>query len=395
MAKASPELRNLDRSLLKKQGKANYFDELSLKQSNTWMRATTWCLVGTTAFSLAWLALAQTDEVIIARGKLEPIGSVKDIQMPLGGVAAEILVKDGDQVKAGQPLMRMDTEASRQKQKALAQTISLTKNQLALKDVEIQRFLEMNSQEVTQLAESLSLQEIILKRLETLAKQGASSELQYLQQSNKAKEARGQLMQAKIDRFRQLAIMEQSMKQLRGELSSLQGQLSEIDVTIRYQTLRSPVDGIIFDLKPKSPGYSAQTTESVMKVVPFNKLQASVQIPSSKIGLVRVGVPAEISIDSFPATDFGTLKGTLKWIGSDALEPERNRQAENAGFSGEEYRYPATVQLASQKLELKTGQQLPLQVGMSLNANIKLRKVSYLQLLLGSFRDKAESLKRI
>ncbi|MCP9840541.1 HlyD family efflux transporter periplasmic adaptor subunit [Synechococcus sp. J7-Johnson] len=395
MAAPPPKLQHLDLGLLKKQNKTSYFDELSLKQSRTWMRATTWCLVGATAFSLAWLALAQTDEVVIARGKLEPIGSVKDIQMPLGGVAAEILVKDGDQVKAGQPLMRMDTEASRQKQQALVQTIRLTENQLALKNVEIQRFLEMNSQQVTQLAESLSLQEVILNRLGILAKQGASSELQYLQQSNKTKEARGQLMQAKIDRFRQLAIMEQSLKQLRAELSSLQGQLSEIDVTIRYQTLRSPVDGIIFDLKPKSPGYSAQTTESVMKVVPFNKLQAAVQIPSSKIGLVQVGVPAEVSIDSFPASDFGTLEGTVKWIGSDALAPERNRQAENTGFSGEEYRYPATVQLASQKLKLKSGQQLPLQVGMSLNANIKLRKVSYLQLLLGSFRDKAESLKRI
>ena len=32
---------------------------------------------------------------------------------------------------------------------------------------------------------------------------------------------------------------------------------------------------------------------------------------------------------------------------------------------------------------------------MSLTANIKLRKVSYLQLLLGEFKDKADSLKRL
>jgi len=38
---------------------------------------------------------------------------------------------------------------------------------------------------------------------------------------------------------------------------------------------------------------------------------------------------------------------------------------------------------------------LPLQVGMSLRASIKLRKVSYLQLLLGSFKDKADSLRKI
>ena len=55
----------------------------------------------------------------------------------------------------------------------------------------------------------------------------------------------------------------------------------------------------------------------------------------------------------------------------------------------------ALIQLASQQLKLKGGQRLPLQVGMSLTANIKLRKVSYLQMLLGGFRDKAGSLQRI
>ena len=51
--------------------------------------------------------------------------------------------------------------------------------------------------------------------------------------------------------------------------------------------------------------------------------------------------------------------------------------------------------LDNQQLRLKSGSSLPLQVGMSLTANIKLRKVSYLQLLLGEFQDKAESLQRL
>ena len=44
-------------------------------------------------------------------------------------------------------------------------------------------------------------------------------------------------------------------------------------------------------------------------------------------------------------------------------------------------------------LKLKSGSSLPLQVGMSLTANIKLRKVSYLQLLMGGLRDRTESLR--
>ena len=59
------------------------------------------------------------------------------------------------------------------------------------------------------------------------------------------------------------------------------------------------------------------------------------------------------------------------------------------------YRYPAKIALERQTLTLKTGTELVLQPGMSLNANIKLRKVSYLQLILGSFKDKAESLRQL
>jgi HlyD family secretion protein len=99
-------------------------------------------------------------------------------------------------------------------------------------------------------------------------------------------------------------------------------------------------------------------------------------------------MPVDISIDSFPASDFGVLEGTVKQIGSDALPPEPQEQQQ-------EYRFPATIKLASQQLKLKSGKQLPLQVGMSLHANVKLRKVSYLQLLMSTFREKADSLRQI
>jgi HlyD family secretion protein len=125
-----------------------------------------------------------------------------------------------------------------------------------------------------------------------------------------------------------------------------------------------------------------------MKVVPFNALEAKVEIPSGNIGFVRQGMPVDISIDSFPATDFGVLEGTVRQLGSDALPPDAAKQQQD-------YRFPAMIQLANQQLKLKNGQLLPLQVGMSLTANIKLRKVSYLQMLLGGFQDKADSLRRI
>ena len=64
---------------------------------------------------------------------------------------------------------------------------------------------------------------------------------------------------------------------------------------------------------------AAQGTETVMKIVPYDTLQAKVEIPNNQIGFVKVGMPADLSIDSFPATDFGVLEGEVKSIGSDAL----------------------------------------------------------------------------
>ena len=63
--------------------------------------------------------------------------------------------------------------------------------------------------------------------------------------------------------------------------------------------------------------------------------------------------------------------------------------------NNKDYFFPGTIKINSQSLLLKNGKELPLKVGMSLKANIKLRKVSYLKILLGSFKDKAESIKRI
>ena len=374
------------------------YDESVLQQGRFWMRTVTWSLIGTTVFGVAWLALARTEEIVVASGKLEPIGSVKDIQMPVGGVADSILVKEGQLVKAGDVLIKLDTEASEEQRKSLEKTIALTEQQLELKEKEKQSYLQMNQEEVVMLEKNLVLAETILGRYEQLVLQGASPELQLLQQRNEVEETRGRLLQQRQDRFRQESLLDQQMADLRSQLADLRGRQAENRVTLRYQTLTSPVDGVIFDLKPTSPGYTAQSTETVMKVVPQGMLEAKVEVPSNKIGFVTVpeGCPddpgrcmrADISIDSFPATDFGVIEGKVTKVSSDALPPDQIEQREQLSF-------PVTIAMDSQQLKLRSGEMLNLQVGMSLTANIKLRKVSYLQLLLGEFQDRAESLQRI
>ncbi len=357
-----------------------------LQPSAFWMRATTWALMGTAVFGLAWLALAQTEEIVVAPGKLEPTGGVRDIQIPVNGVIKNLNVKEGQEVKKGQVLLTLDPEATAEREKSLRTSLRLTEDQLRYKEEELERFLDYSSSEQRMLEKNLDLSIQILRRYERLESQGASAELQVLDQRNKVAQTRGQLEQSRADRLRQTAVFDQAMQQLRSQIAQLRGDLTEQTVKVRYQQVVAPLDGVVFDLKPKGPGFVSTDGAPALKIVPFDQLQARVEVASADIGFVHTGQAADLSIDSFPASDFGVLQGTVKRIGSDALPPDQLHQT---------YRYSTFIGLSSQQLKLKNGKTLPLQVGMSLQANIKLRKVSYMQLLLGGFQDKANSLRRI
>ena len=203
------------------------------------------------------------------------------------------------------------------------------------------------------LTKILEINRNILTKLELLMNEGAVSEMQYLQKESQINELESQLIQEKVN--------------------------------LSYQEIRAPIKGRIFELKPTFKGFVTRTSEPVLQIVPEDKLKAKVEIDSRKIGFVSAGKSVDISIDSYPSTDFGVIEGEVERIGLDALPPDPSQN--------KNYRFPADITLKSQMLELKNQKTLPLQVGMSLTANIKLRKVSYLQLLLGTFQNKADSLR--
>ena len=375
-----------------------------LQQSGFWMKAVTWSLIGTTAIGIGWLAIARTEEVVVATGKLDPIGNVKNVRIPPGGVVEAILVKNGQRVSKGEALIRLDQESSSEKLKSLSKSveekstqIGQKQQQLQLKKLERERTSELNREQLATTQANLQLQQEILNRLASLASEGGVKDIEFLQQRNKVQELKGELTKRELDGRRQINQIDQQIEQLNAELAGLRSEraqlnanLTEVRVTNKNETLRAPVDGIVFDLKLNNPGFISQamSSEVMLKVVPFNTLEADVMIPSNKIGFVREGQPADISIDSFPASDFGVLEGTVESVGSDALPPDPQQMRQ-------EYTYPAVITLKSQQLKLKSGKELPLQVGMSLTANIKLRSVSYLQLLLNTFQSKTDSLRQL
>jgi HlyD family secretion protein len=71
-------------------------------------------LVGVLAFGVGgWASTAQISGALIAQGSLVVDSNVKKVQHPSGGVVGELLAHDGDHVKEGQVLLRLDETVTR------------------------------------------------------------------------------------------------------------------------------------------------------------------------------------------------------------------------------------------------------------------------------------------
>lgn len=362
--------------------------ELYLKQDKFLLKTTNMALVGLTFFGIGWLFLAKTDEIIIVSGKIIPTGEVSTIKMPSTGIIKEILVEEGDKVIKDQILIKLDTRSNQQRDQTLKEEITFKENQLTSLRDEFDEFIKNSKIGFISLNNNIDLQNSILEKYENLVKFGAVPELQYL-------DRKSNLISLKTEKDNLIKDFEsnkskyiQKLDVINSELSDLNGRLAENKLVLINKIVKSPIDGIVFDLKPKNIDYSAQATETILKVVPYGDLEARLEVPSSDIGFVKEGMNVDINIDSYPSSDFGVLKAVIKSIGSDALKPD---SSENRQF----FSFPVSANLNNQVLELKKGRKLDLKVGMTLQANIKLRKVSYLQLLLTTFKEKTESIQEL
>ncbi len=64
--------------------------------------------MGVAASGLLWAAIAKFEQAVMATGKLEPQGSVKQVKAPDGGVVRKIYVEDGQRVQKNQLLLTFD-----------------------------------------------------------------------------------------------------------------------------------------------------------------------------------------------------------------------------------------------------------------------------------------------
>jgi HlyD family secretion protein len=108
------------------------------------------------------------------------------------------------------------------------------------------------------------------------------------------------------------------LNEINRQLLNLKAELVATREALSYRTVRAPITGKVFDAR-LTPQAVINADQSILKLVPANRLQASVEISDADIGFVKLGQPASVTVDSFPSGEFGYIKGTLTKIGSDAF----------------------------------------------------------------------------
>jgi hemolysin D len=394
----------------------------ALQPSTSWSRWLLWSLVGLAGFGIVWSCFARIDETVQATGKLEPKGVTKEVKAPLGGVISEILVRDGDVVEKNQTLLVLDTEAAKAKLKALKSVRERVRADLTLSQAQLgerPELARLNSNQVSKLValqaeytsridasrqsvrqaeravdsvqaqlnaseSSLTIRRQILKDIEPLQREGAMARSQYLKEyqeflvlqgdvkskRSELKRARSALAEAqqKLLNTQALTRIDFSSKVEEGQkqLAELENQISETSLTLKYQRIKAPVSGVVFDLKPTAPGYviSGNVPEPVMKIVPNDQLVARIFITNQDIGFIKLGQKVQVRVDAFPYNEFGDVSGSISKVGSDVLPPDQTYNF---------FRFPVTVGMQRNYLSYR-GKSLRLVSGMSITANIILRQ---------------------
>ena len=309
--------------------------ELVYRQPPKWTKALVWSIAGSFGFGLIFACFARIDEVVIARGELQAIGAERPIKSPISGIISQIYVREGKSVDAGDKLIEFDS------------------NVLFAREESLKAKLE-------ELIISKKLEEDILKEVETLAEIGGIQVIQYLQQEKK-------------------------VNQVNFEIKQIEAKIKEINFDKRKTVILSPVKGKVFNLIPQSIGYASTLGENLMNVVPDGDVEAKVFLSNNDVGFVKNEMEADIRIDAYPFTQFGSIKGKLKFVGDEVLPSD---------FQNPEPRFPAYINLSKQYL-FKNGNTYKVRSGQSVSVNLKVRDKPVISLLTDAIDKAFDSLKGI
>ncbi len=359
--------------------------EVRLRPAPIWSQMMVWSIIGTAVAGFGFAVMAKIDEVVVAPGILQPRGAERPIKSSLAGVVGQIMVQEGQRVSKGQALLRLDHDVSEKRKSTVAKETELERDRLRGQGQAFKARADSLRAKTDALRQSMLTEQQILNQIEPLAKVGAIQQVQLLQQRNRVEQLRSEIAQAEAN---QREIEAESVRQSRDSLrslSELDRQRVEVKQVQDEELLRSPLDGIVFDLVPSSNGYVVRPGETLLKVVPDGSLEAKVYFTNREVGFVKPGQKAQIRVDAFPFTQFGSINGRIKAVSAYALPAD----SQNA-----QPRFPGYVRLDRNYLE-RDAIHYQVGSGQSVQVNVVLRQKRVITLLTDVVDRALDSLRRI
>jgi adhesin transport system membrane fusion protein len=330
------------------------------------------------AVFVAWAAWFEIDQTVRAQGSIVTTARTQIIQAADGGVLAEILVQEGQEVKAGQRLAMLERdrssaafEESRSKVAALQSALiraraESTGIQPTFPDelkaypdfVLAQQRLFAQKRETLRAAadalqDALKLARQELEMNQALLNSGDVSRVEVMRALRQVGDLEARLSELK-NKYEQEARTE--VARLEDELSSQRHRLEERRSVLEHTDMSAPVAGIVKYLRVNTVGGVLRAGDELMQISPTeSEMLIEARINPADIGQLDLGLPVQVKLDAFDYSVYGMLTGTLTYISSDTLV-EQGANGQSTTY------YRARIQLDRKqtnpmlaKVELKPG----------------------------------------
>jgi membrane fusion protein len=319
---------------------------------------------------------------------------------PGAGTITDILAKEGDEVQAGQPLIRLSYERGT--------ASGATSGELVQREISERIIgLEREQQQVRTLGAQQA--EILRRKIEDLQRELAQFEIEIKAQQSRLASARNEYQRAE-DLFRDKFYSESKLIEFRNnvldqqvkleglrrqragverELSATRAELPTIDMKVETQidqvkrqiselqqgsvqeeakrenVIRAPIAGVLTNIAANRGEAVADEAPLAVVVPKGSGLHAQLLVPTRAIGFVQPGQAVVLRYDAFPFQRFGQYGGKVERVSETVWSP-----GEKVGpMTVREPVYRVDVRLDSQYIATG-GQKLSLRPGMSVNADI-------------------------
>jgi HlyD family secretion protein len=242
-------------------------------------------------------------EFVELNGRLE--APLVDLAPKVTGRVIEVRVKEGDRVKAGDLLMRLDLGDT-----ALAverDRHGVESARARLRDLSVgsrQAEVAAAEAEVTDRHAAVELASREVERQQVLFSKGVGAERDFDRAKTELERARAAM---RVSEERLVLIREGFRQwqtaQARSEVDRAQTQLRQSEVVARESEIRAPADAVVVH-RIVEPGQLLAAGQTGMTVALTGRLYVRTFVPETKLGLVRHGQAASVSVDAHPGQSF-------------------------------------------------------------------------------------------